>query len=169
MKKASKIIVLLVAIASLSSFSSLHEYYISICSIDYNTESKTLEITHQFITHDLEKAVLETTGISLEIGNKNEHPKSDSLIMSYVSNYFELKTSETISLNYVGKESTLDETLWIYLESNQIEKPKEITIKNTVLTPTFEAQSNITHLNFGKRQTSFSFNRIAKTHTFTIK
>ena len=150
------------------SFKLVHEYYISITSIDYNSKTKSLEITQQFIAHDVEKAILKESNIDLNLSEPNEYPKADSLLFAYVSNHFELKSSNVVKLTYVGKEISLDETLWIYIQSDSIEKPKSLTIINTVLTEVFEAQSNITHVNFGSKQQTQSFNKLKKNHTFSI-
>ena len=167
MKKIiGSIIFLFAFVALLSSFNGEHEFYISTTSIDYNKKSKSLEITQQFTTHDIEKAILKSSKIDLNIAEKNENPKSDSIIFAYIQSGFEI---DGIQLNWVGKEFNLDETLWIYLESDSTEKPKKLEITNTLLTEEFESQSNITHVNFMGNQQTHSFNKLSKTFTYSIK
>lgn len=159
---------MIIIVASLCSFSALHEFYISITSIDYNKETKQIEITGQYTAHDIEKAILKQTHIDLHVGEANEHEKADSLIYNYITSRLNLTTDKSLKLNFVGKEFNLDETLWVYLESEPISKPKKITITNSVMTELFDAQSNITHVNFGSKQQTKSLNKINKTHTFLI-
>lgn len=162
-------LVFLATIVLLSSFTLLHDFYISITSVDYNQDSHKLEITCQFTTHDIEKAILSLHNIDLNLGEPNEHEKADSLLFSYIVSNFKLNTTSTLVYNYVGREVNLDETLWVYIESPEIEKPNQLEVENTFLIDYFDLQSNITHVNFGKKQHTFSFNRMSKTHTFKVK
>lgn len=167
MKKIFFSILVIISFVTLSSgFKTVHEFYISTTSIDYNRKSKSIEITQQFTAHDVEKAILKSTKIDLNIAEKNEHPKCDSILFAYVQSGFEL---EGIELNWVGREFNLDETLWIYLESDSIEKPKVLEVRNSLLTETFPLQSNITHVNFLGDQQTHSFNKISTTFTYSIK
>lgn len=170
MKKNGRIsLVFLAAIVLLSSFTLLHDFYISITSVDYNQESNKLEITCQFTTHDMEKAILSLHNIDLNFGEPNEHEKADSLLFDYMVSHFKINTTSTLDFSFVGKEVNLDEMLWVYIESSELEKPKLLEVENTFLIDDFEAQSNITHVNFGKKKHTFSFNRISKTHTYKVK
>ena len=153
----------------LSSFTLVHDFFISITSLDYNSESKKLEITCQFTAHDIEKAMVSLHDIDLNLGESNEYEKADSLLFSYFLSSFKLNDNATAQYNFVGKEVNLDETLWLYIETSEMEKPTQLTVENTFLIDEFEAQSNITHLNFGTKQQTFSFNRISKIHTYTVK
>ncbi len=170
MKKSTLFALLILATILLCSNSrTLHEYYISITSIDYNSQSKSLEITQQFITHDVEKAILKESKIDLNLAEPNEHPKADSLLFAYISYHLELSAKKNIELNWVGREVNLDESLWIYLQSEKIEKPESLTILNSCLTEVFKSQSNITHVNFGDKQQTQAFHQQKKTHTFKLK
>lgn len=162
-------LVFIAAITLFSSFTLLHEFFISITSIDFNHKSNKLEFSCQFTAHDVEEAILNIHDIDLNLGEPNEYEKADSLLFLYIQSNFEVNSKEEISYNYVGKEVNLDETLWVYIESEEIIKPTELVITNTFLIDDFDSQSNITHVNFGKRQQTFSFNRISKTHTYKVK
>ena len=170
MKKSTLFAFLIIAV-SLLCFSNkiVHEYYISITSIDYNVESKSLEITQQFIAHDVEEAILKEYDIDLNLSEANEHPEADNYLIKYVNSRFKLTTDKEIKLTWVGKEVNLDETLYLYFQSNEIEKPSSLSVVNTCLTEVFHAQSNITHVNFAEKQLTQSFHQQKKTHTFIIK
>lgn len=170
MKKSFiKSLVTLVSIVLLMSFSGLHDFYISITSIDYNTEASKLEITCQFTTHDIEKAILSEKNIDLNLGEPNEYEKADAILFSYIVSNFKLNSNSEIDYTYVGKEVNLDETLWVYFESSKLSKPSQLEVENTFLIDDFDSQSNITHVNFGSKQQTFSFNTLNKTHIYTVK
>jgi len=170
MKKTSiKYSLTIVLTILLFSFSNLHDFFISITSIDYNNDSNKLEVSCQFTTHDIEKAIISAHKIDLNLCEPNEYPKADSVLFEYIKSNFNLRSIATISYNFVGKEVNLDETLWVYIESSKVSKPDKLEIENTFLVDDFESQSNITHVNFGKKQQSFSFNRLHKVNTYTVK
>ena len=167
MKKNSLFTLTILSLAFLlNGFAMLHEYYISITHIDYNPLSRTIEISQQYIAHDVEKAILMKHKVNLHLAEPNEHPKADSILEVYFRDNFELSVDSTIHLNWVGREVKLDESLLIYLQSDEMNRPEEITVKNTSLTEVFPAQSNITHVKIGNQQLTKSINRITNTHTF---
>lgn len=167
MKKNNLFILLSVcALTLFYSFEALHEYYISITNIEYNPISKTIEISQQYIAHDVEKAIFTKHNVHLHLAEPNEHPKADSILEVYVRDNFELSVDSAIHLNWVGREVKLDESLLIYLQSNEMKSPERITVKNTSLTEVFPAQSNITHVKIGSQQHTKSINKITNTHTF---
>lgn len=168
-KKIHILFLFLFLFLGLSSFSVLHEFYISITSIDYNKKSKSIEITHQFIAHDVEKAILKESKIDLNLDEPNEYLKADSVLFAYILSHFNITAKNDLELKWIGREVNLDETLWVYIETSKIDKPETLVVKNTFLIDDFETQSNITHVNFGTKQQTFSFNRLNKTHTYSVK
>lgn len=167
MKKSSLFAFLFLAITLMCySFNAVHEYYISITHIDYNPKSKTIEISQQYIAHDVEKAIFKEQNVDLHLAEPNEHPKADSLLALYFQENFKISTDTAVQLNWVGREVKLDETLLIYLQSESMQEPAKLTVKNTSLTNVFPAQSNITHVKVGEKQLTKSINRITNAHTF---
>lgn len=167
MKKNVRFALTIIGMALLlNGFAMLHEYYISITNIEYNPMSQSIEISQQYIAHDVEKAIFIKHKVDLHLAEPNEHPKADSILEVYFRDNFELSIDSTIQLNWVGREVKLDESLLIYLQSEKIEQPNKLTVKNTSLTEVFPAQSNITHVKVGERQLTKSINRITNTHTF---
>ena len=157
---------LTVMVFLLTSF-VVHEYFITVCSIDYNKEDKQVETTLKFIAHDLEKVILHESSINLNIGEENQDPKMDSIINEYILNNFSLIINRKFKpLRLLGTEFNLDETLYVYYLTNQEEVPQQIEIKNSLLTSVFPNQENLTHVNFWDKQKSYSFSRINTQHTF---
>ena len=167
-KNVRNSLVFFTAIALLFSFTFVHDFFISITSVDYNNNSQKLEISCQFTAHDIEKAILETDGIDLNLGEPNEHEQADGILFKYITSNFKLSSNTSIEYSYIGKEVNLDETLWVYIESTKVDKPENLEVENTFLIDEFDSQSNITHVNFGKKQQTFSFNRLSKTHTYKV-
>ena len=168
MKKGSsiKIVSLFVLVLVLSSF-KIHTYYVSVCSIDYNTSNKNIEVSLRFIAHDLEKAIENEYGIDLNIGEPNQYTAIDSVLNLYIKDHFKLTSNNTvIDLKLLGKEFNLDESFYVYYQASQETKPSQLNIQNTLLTSIFPGQENITHINFGTIQKSYSFNKINTQYTY---
>jgi len=146
---------------------ALHKYYVSIAEADYNAENKTFEISIKFIGHDLEKALTAAGSPELYLGTEKEHEKSDYYLSQYINQRFHM-VSDGVSLNYnfLGKEINNDDFIYCYLESNQIETPKKVTIKNTLLTETFSAQENAVYLTVGDQKVNYQLNKrnVSETH-----
>jgi hypothetical protein len=161
-----KIISLFTLVLVLSSF-TLHTYYVSVCSIDYNTLNNNIEVSLKFIAHDLEKAIESEYGIDLNIGEPIQYEQTDSILNLYIKDHFKLTNNNTvINLELLGKEFNLDESFYVYYQAAQETKPSELIIHNTLLTSTFPGQENITHINFGTIQKSYSFNKINTQYTY---
>mgnify|MGYP000135582919 CR=1 FL=1 len=91
MKKT--IYILLVLLSQNLAFAT-HEFYVSICNIQHNTEAATLEITLKIFTDDFEKALEQDSGKALHLGTPKEDSKADELIRDYLQK----KTSRLKSL-----------------------------------------------------------------------
>ena len=101
-----------------------HDFFVSVAILDYNEESKSIEITFKFIAHDVEKSFNDQYFGDLKLGASNEHKKADSLLFQYITQHFNLEENGRIlNLKFVGKEINLDESLFVYLEIPNVKKP----------------------------------------------
>jgi hypothetical protein len=129
-----------------------HKFYVSTTTIEFKMDTKSLQITSQLFTDDIESIVQNINeGLSLD-------PDSDQeVINQLISNYFKqtLKfTSEGSVIDYVflGKEYKNDITK-CYLELNFSKVPSQIELFNGLFLSLFEEQQNIVHFkNLGERK-----------------
>jgi hypothetical protein len=143
MKKKGKNIMLLLGIALTSLAWSSHEFYVSLTEIRYNTESARLEISIRMFPDDLDRAILHTYGIPTHLATELEDPEDDTLLIRYLQQHFSIRCEgDPVVLNYLGKEPEAD-AVWCYLESDPLEKPEMLEVRNTLLTDEFEDQVNI--------------------------
>jgi hypothetical protein len=99
---------------------------------------------------DLDRALLERSGIHTQLATELEHEKADSLLMHYLLEDFSLEVNgQVLELNYLGKEPESD-AIWCYLESSKISDPENLRIRNEVLTEYFPDQVNIIQVYHGK-------------------
>lgn len=147
-----------------------HDYYVSIAIMDYNSQSKSIELTFKFIAHDVEHAFEVQHFGQLKLGTEKEHPQADSLLSNYIREHFRIQVErEQLHPKYVGKEVGLDESLFVYMEIPNVSVPREFKLFNNCLTEVFDAQENINHINFGKEQLSITLNSQATSKEIKIQ
>ena len=138
----------------------MHKYYVSIAEAAYNSTSQTFEISLKFIGHDLEHA-LETTGVpTMYLGTDKEIEKANEYLKKYIDSNFQLiLDGKQINFKFIGKEVNNDDFIYCYVESEKIESPKKVEIKNTLLTETFLEQVNTLYLTINKNKITYTFNK----------
>ena len=127
-----------------------HEFYVSITEIRYNAGTERFEVSMRIFPDDLDRALLERTGIHTRLATELEHMKADSLLMLYLLEDFSLEVNgKDLELSYLGKEPESD-AIWCYLESSQMPDPEKLTVRNTILTEYLPDQVNIIQVYHGK-------------------
>lgn len=144
--KAIIILLLSSALILSTSFTTKHDFYVSITEVDYNKETEAIEITFIIFTDDLEKG-LEAEGTErIYLGTKKEHKKTDTYIKRYLNKYFTLKTDDKEqTYQYLGKEVEINRT-YLYAEIENVKDFKKVEIMNKVLISLYDGQKNIVHV-----------------------
>jgi len=128
----------------------MHEFYVSLTEIRHNAVSERLEISIRIFPDDLDRALLENSGVQTQLVTEREHPSADSLLKEYLREHLKIEINqEEIKLNYLGKEPE-GNALWCYLESDPVPLPEQILIKSTLLIYTLPEQVNIVQVYVGK-------------------
>jgi hypothetical protein len=130
---------------SLCSVAPAHDYHVSVTQMQYNSGSKTFELSIRVFTDDLERALGIANGnkrIIIKNGDAN-----DALVSAYIIKNLSLSdTQKKISeARYVGKEQEQDAT-WIYLEIPFQLPIKGHKLQNSILTEIFDDQVNMTNI-----------------------
>lgn len=143
---------------------SVHDFFVSILTIRHSPATQTLDLTWRMTAHDIEHA-LENVA-PLKLGSDKEHPKADSLLNHYFMEHLTLFQEKQLTWNWIGKE--LDgETLYCYLQVEDIASPKGLMISNTLLQEVFAEQQNLVHVEGEKLPTrSHTFVRGSGGHKF---
>jgi hypothetical protein len=157
-------------ILSLSLFlapPALHDYYVSICTIRHNPETRTLDITWRMTTHDIEHKLLpESRDRDLKLGTEKELPEADSLVAGYLLRHLQLRMDGTpLNIRYLGKQVEMDD-LYCYLQVDDVEHLGVLSVHATLLQDLFDEQENVVHLEAGGKTRSHSFLINAVPYTF---
>lgn len=150
--------------------SQVHEYYVSTCDINFNQPKERLEITIEFDTKDLEKALQKETETLLRIGSRKEAPETDVLLLDYLKQHFILNlNNKPAKWQFLGKEVEDHHHLWVYLQVSDTNMPETIELTHDALIDIFEQQSNIVHAKVGTLKETLVFQKGLETQKFVFK
>jgi hypothetical protein len=124
----------------------IHPIHISKTTINYDTKSKTLQITAHVYIDDLE-TILGTRGYkNLNIGFEKESSNADEAIVKYLNEKILIKSRNSIlKAEYIGKELSEDKiAVYCYFEIPLKGKPENLTILNKILHDLYNDQKNFT-------------------------
>ena len=133
----------------------MHKHYISLTKIDYIKEKKAIQITMRFFLDDIELALENRTGDSMELATKSENKLADKYLETYVRQKFKIWIDDKeMSHIFLGKEYENNE-VFFYLELENIDKISTIEIENSMLFETYGEQQNYVKLSIDDIQKTF--------------
>ncbi|KIA86002.1 hypothetical protein OA86_14320 [Kaistella jeonii] len=136
-----------------SQAKEVHPYHIGSVEFNYNSKSKTFEISGKFFLDDLENALIEKYGKAVHFNDPNYKQQINEYLKKYCEEYLKLKVdNQFLKINYVGFEED-SEAVNIFLESEPVNSPKKVEVAVSFLYNYFDDQMNIVHIVVdGKRQ-----------------
>ena len=124
----------------------IHPYHVGSVEFNYNSKSKTFEISGKFFLDDLENALKEKYGNSVHFNDAKYKSQINELLTKYCADYLKLKVdNKFVKISYLGYEED-SESVNIYLESETINQPKKVETAVSLLYSFFEDQMNIVHI-----------------------
>ncbi|NLR90083.1 DUF6702 family protein [Flammeovirga agarivorans] len=146
-----------------------HPIHLSVCEMNFNKESKSLEIAQKVFFDDLEDGVELIGGPKLNLFTEKEHPDSDLWLNRYFNQHLKVQINgKPKELIWVGRETDAKQdiqALWVYMEIPGIKKVKELTIENTILYDVHHDQRNMLHLTCNDTKKSWLFDFEKNTET----
>ncbi len=120
-----------------------HPFYTSMCQVDFNEKTHSLEISVRFYADDLIAALEYQGAPELFLGEKKEIPQTDSLTNAYIqSKYKFIVNGEKTEFTFIGKELDMD-VVWCYFEIKKVSDLKQIEVQCSLLTELYDSQNNI--------------------------
>ena len=156
MKKALlTFIILLFACQAVFAFSNKHKYHTSFTRIDYNKETKSLEVSIKVFAHDLLPTLNKRLGTKVDLENTKN---IDKILQDYLAEKFVFKTNtgEAIHFKWVGKELET-EIIRFYIEIPFNGELENAEIKNTMFFETFARQVNLISIYYGDKKSDLAF------------
>lgn len=138
---------------------AFHPFYVSICQVDHNTESQSLELTFKIFVDDLNTGLKAHTDEKMWIGDEQEHADAETLVQKYLQNRVQFKVNGApAAFNWIGKEVEED-ICWVYMEIPNVPQLTTLEVTNRILLETFADQSNIVHVHANGTEKSMTMRR----------
>jgi len=130
---------LFVQIILLHSVVFSHQFFLTTTEVRLSDNQKSLEITIQTFTHDVE-ALLKNADFNLaNLGSALENKDIDDYLIDYLSDNF---TIQDHYWKYLGKKIDGDFTLF-FLEIDRFNSSSNVAIFNTIFMDMYQKQQNI--------------------------
>ena len=116
-----------------------HQFFLTTTEVRLSDNQKSLEITIQTFTHDVE-ALLKKADFNLaNLGSERENKDIDDFIIDYLSDNFIIQDHYW---RYLGKKIDGDFTLF-FLEIDKFNSPSDVAVFNTIFMDMYKKQQNI--------------------------
>ena len=123
----------------LHSVAFSHQFFLTTTEVRLSDNQKSLEITIQTFTHDVE-ALLKKANFNLaNLGSEREDDKIDDFIIDYLSDNFIIQDHYW---RYLGKKIDGDFTLF-FLEIDKFDSQSTVAVFNTIFMDMYSKQKNI--------------------------
>lgn len=151
-----------------------HPIHIAVSEVQYAEDIHALQVMHKIFIDDFEDHIERIEAeqgntVDLKLATKKELPEADDYIKKYIVNHFQIYADgKQYFGNYLGKEYETD-AVWIYIEIEDVPRPKQVKIKNTILVDFHSDQSNFIHFNIANQKKSLRYYRGETTQTVNFK
>ena len=116
-----------------------HQFFLTTTEVRLSDSQKSLEITIQTFSHDVE-ALLKKVNFNLaNLGSEREDDKIDDFIIDYLSDNFIIQDHYW---RYLGKKIDGDFTLF-FLEIDKFDSQSDVAVFNTIFMDMYSKQKNI--------------------------
>ncbi|MCY1722202.1 hypothetical protein OU798_17745 [Prolixibacteraceae bacterium Z1-6] len=147
MKIEKKYFILLLFLLLGTSALKAHPFYVSICQVDFNSKTQSLEIALKVFADDLLQGLEKEGKTKLYLGEERENPKTDQYIFDYLKSQINFAVNnEKVQYNFIGKELE-NGVVWMYFEVENVSRLNTFEVENTLLTEVIESQNNIVQVN----------------------
>jgi hypothetical protein len=153
----------LLALCLQSSAPVPHKFYLSNTSIEFNAQTRAIEITSKIFTDDLEHAIEAQCYRYHSLYPQS--PEVFELVKKYIGEKLSLQVAgRNVVLNFIGYSVDNDMTT-LFIEGNYFD-PNQVVVNNTILLDLYSDQQNIVEVRwngqskreyFTKDKTQFQF------------
>jgi len=135
----------------------VHDFHLSKTDINYDTKSKSIQLSIHLFLDDLEDALKLEGYVDLRLCSPREAEHSDKAIQQYLQKKLQLYTHQTpLKWEYLGKEGTQDKmAVYCYLEISNVSQIKTLKISNNIMHELFDDQKNIVSVTEDKKSKAF--------------
>ncbi len=167
-KITKKILLLVTALFILGGWMK-HPFYLSVADLKYNQKDRVLEGSVKIFTNDLEAALKKRFSRTIDLINIKDTAATKKILGDYLNQHFRfIDGPAKKDFHLLGFERE-EEAIWLYLESEKMEKPKRCVIENSILYDHIKEQMNIVHLEVGGEKKSYKVTYPEKEMSFEFR
>ncbi|QEC65873.1 hypothetical protein FRZ67_00605 [Panacibacter ginsenosidivorans] len=154
---------LVVSVAAL-----LHPFFVSMTDINYNDNTKSLEISVRIFTDDFENTLRKYHQDKIDILHPANQEQMNGYVRDYIQQHLQMKVNDkAVQLNFVGYEQQ-SESIWAYFEVNKVDKVTKVEIVNNLLHDYNTNQINMMHIKVKDNEQSDKLNYPATNAVFSF-
>ena len=132
----------------------VHPFFVSMTDINFNDNTKELEVSVRIFTDDLENTLRKYHTGKIDILHPTDKDAMNAYINEYIQQHLQLKVNDkTVVLSFVGYEEQ-SESIWTYFEIKNIDKVSKINITNNLLHDYNNNQINMMHVKVKDKEQS---------------
>lgn len=139
--------------------SIFHPFFISMTDINYNNNSKELEVSIRIFTDDFENTLRKHhSDVNIDIA----HPANQTQMNAFVNDYIQKNISFEVNgkaavMSFAGYEQE-QESIWAYFEVRNVSSVQNVSIINTLLHDYNTNQVNLIHMKANGKETNEKLN-----------
>ena len=157
--------ILLTLITFLASLLA-HPFHVSVCEVEYNTETKALQLSQRMFLDDLEETLNKVYNVRIDIVAPEDKQLRDSLIKDYVLKHLIIIVNNKVKkATYIGHELEGD-AMWCYIEYYGVKKLGQLNITNTVFLEVYDDQNTLIHLKYNGETKSKRLTKLKPSEQF---
>ena len=136
----------------------VHPLYVSVTEFNHNAKEGIIEISCKMFADDCENTLKQLTKMDVDITNPKDVKQLEKILNDYIQKHLQLKVDgKPAPLQWVGYEKE-SESVWCYLQVNDIKTVKKLDITNSLLYDYYNTQISIMHASVGGNRKSIRIN-----------
>ena len=107
----------------------VHPFYVSMTDINYNDNTRSLEISVRIFTDDFENTLRKYHTEKIDILHPANKEQMNNYVNEYIQQHLQIKLNDkAVKLNFIGYEQQ-SESIWTYFEVTNVDKVSKVNIK----------------------------------------
>lgn len=145
-----------------------HPFYVSVTEIEYNKNTRTVQVSVRVFFDDFEKALEKKYKTKVNILKPANRKAVDVWIAAYLKDHLKINANgKILDLKYQGYEIEED-AAWCYFETAELEAVTQLNIENNILFEQHSSQSNMIHAIVNGKRKSTKLDNPKSTAMFTF-
>ena len=142
------IISLLLFLLPAAQTDEVHDFHVSKCLMEYDTEAQSLQMSMHIFLDDLELALQQRGHDKLFLCTPREVNEAEQFLEAYLRDHFKLIINgEPRRFRFWGKEISDDlSAVWCYMEVENLAEVKSLQMTYRILFDTYRDQKNLVSL-----------------------